>query len=239
MMWTVAILKHAGPVSRLLRRDVEERGERVHGSVGAHLWLIGQANKFVATYSWITWGGRWSPNYGVRGRSPYLGHRGPSRASFLTGDRTRATRTRLARSARRSFVYASPPSLSCDTDTFYPRHVTTGNGAIFFYYIWSRYNVSSWVTRASVLNIKPSNARWQRNTRTLKLRIEIYLILCLWGNFTVFLFSLSFFFWIFILDYLAINIVNFAIMDIIEADLYIVIILCSELFESRDKFIQK
>jgi len=122
------------------------------GECGGALWLIGQTNKFVATYSWITWWaprvgpwtsalrstvkqrtGRWGKGRHGRRRPSYLRHRAP-RASFLTGDRTRATCVRnvsckTISCATGLCIRVSPSSVV--TDAFRLRQVATRNHFLF------------------------------------------------------------------------------------------------------------
>lgn len=130
-------------------RKEEKNGERETRLTQGGFWLIGQTYKFVATYPWITWGPgtlvgpRTSVPFlrenathrGTRPR-PYLRHR--PEASFLTADRTRATRAYAMRLVQPpllsfflsySFVYflacfvCSP---SCTWILLSSTHVTSG-----------------------------------------------------------------------------------------------------------------
>lgn len=97
-------------------RKEEKNGERETRLTQGGFWLIGQTYKFVATYPWITWGPSTlvgprtsvpflrqnATHRGTRPRS-YLRHR--PEASFLTADRTRATRAYAMR-------LVQPPLLS-------------------------------------------------------------------------------------------------------------------------------
>lgn len=148
MMRTVAILKHAGPVSRLLRRDVEERGERVHRSVGAHLWLIGQANKFVATYFVDYVRGPLVPELQREGTFVLSWTSGPLESFLLNG----WPNTSYALLAVRAGVLCTRVLFSPVASTLFIRDMWQPvTGRFFLLHLIAIQCHSSWVTRALAL----------------------------------------------------------------------------------------
>lgn len=154
-------------------RKEEKNGERETRLTQGGFWLIGQTYKFVATYPWITWrpgtlvGPRTSvpllrenaTHRGTRPRS-YLRHR--PEASFLTADRTRATRAYAMRLVQPPLLYfflpsfltcsfiCSPARLVCSTTCargyYCPPPIVTSWGVFVI--------LCKWCWKSVVLNLK-------------------------------------------------------------------------------------